>query len=218
VTFLRTLQDRQGLVLSLPTLAQLALGQGDVGRAGQLLAEGLHLAEQADDRLALARGMESVAALVGGQDPGGALRLAGAAAALRESLGAQLTPADRARLEQWQVRALRDLGTTAYSTALAEGRQRALEEAVAVAASTAAAASASARARDPEAALTRREQEVAALLARGLTNRNIAQALVISEGTVRTHVQRVLDKLGLKSRVQLAGSLELRGLLPHLTP
>ena len=51
--------------------------------------------------------------------------------------------------------------------------------------------------------LTRREREVAALVAQGLTNRRIAQTLVISERTVENHVAHILNKLKLHSREQI---------------
>ncbi|MBI3969570.1 MAG: AAA family ATPase [Chloroflexi bacterium] len=61
--------------------------------------------------------------------------------------------------------------------------------------------------------LTEREQDVAELVVRGFTNRQVAERLVITEGTVRTHVDHVLGKLGLSSRTQLAAWAAERGLI-----
>jgi DNA-binding NarL/FixJ family response regulator len=56
---------------------------------------------------------------------------------------------------------------------------------------------------DSPVGLTSREQEVFSLLVRGLSNAEICEALTISDATVKTHVARVLQKLGLRDRVQV---------------
>lgn len=62
--------------------------------------------------------------------------------------------------------------------------------------------------------LTAREGEVAAQVARGLSNREIAEALVIIESTAEVHVKRILSKLHFKSRSQIATWATPRALVP----
>jgi DNA-binding NarL/FixJ family response regulator len=67
--------------------------------------------------------------------------------------------------------------------------------------------------RDPLDELTEREREVFDAMARGLTNTEIAARFVVSEGTVRTHVANVLNKLDLRDRAQVTVYALKRGLV-----
>ena len=58
--------------------------------------------------------------------------------------------------------------------------------------------------KDPHGSLSPREREVYDLLSRGLTNRQIAEALFIEESTVKVHVHHIYDKTGIRSRTALA--------------
>jgi two-component system NarL family response regulator len=65
--------------------------------------------------------------------------------------------------------------------------------------------------------LTRREREVLSLLARGADNITIARSLVISPQTARTHIQNVMGKLGMHSRLEVAMFVTQNGILDELT-
>jgi len=65
-----------------------------------------------------------------------------------------------------------------------------------------------------ESPLSHREEEVLALVAQGMTNREIAENLVLSEHTVRSHVANLLGKLGLSRRVQAAAYAAREGIVP----
>jgi DNA-binding NarL/FixJ family response regulator len=78
--------------------------------------------------------------------------------------------------------------------------QPALERALALRESAAPAAMLAAARESAPDALTAREREIAGLMADGLSNHDIAERLVITEGTVEVHVKHILGKLGLRSR------------------
>ncbi len=71
---------------------------------------------------------------------------------------------------------------------------------------------------DSELLLTRREKEVLNWVARGSSNREIAEALVISENTVKNHMRNILSKLHLSNRSQVMAYALRRGLVNNDDP
>jgi non-specific serine/threonine protein kinase len=207
---MRELGDRVGATRALFHLAEVASLERDQARARRLHAEcALALCELGDATL-LAPCLESLAwsvAALGGSGPAAAVL--GAAAALRERSTAAEQPLYRARLERTVAAARAALGPVAFEAAWSKGRALAPEQAVACALAArepAPEAAAPARKPTPAAAnpLTRREREVATLVARGASNRQIAGDLVIAERTAERHLENILAKLGLQSRTQVA--------------
>ncbi|QKT10822.1 MULTISPECIES: ATP-binding protein [unclassified Rhodococcus (in: high G+C Gram-positive bacteria)] len=194
--------------------------QGDRARASGLFVEALQLTRRVDDHFGGAGCLESMAwgaaALREGER---AAILSGAAEALRQSMGVSvalittmLAPHEECRRLCRQI-----LGDRAFEAAFANGAALEFAEAVDYALgrrdgfelSRAEMEAPTAPMRivmpTPETpALTRRESQVADLVARGLTNREIAEKLVISPRTAEGHVERVLAKLGFGSRAQIA--------------
>lgn len=68
--------------------------------------------------------------------------------------------------------------------------------------------------RQPRPTLTDRERDILAQLARGIGNRDIARALYISEATVKTHLRRIYDKLGVDTRAGAVAVAKEQRLLP----
>ena len=67
--------------------------------------------------------------------------------------------------------------------------------------------------RTPGSSLTRREIEIIKLVAEGLRNKEVAERLSISEGTVKIHLHHIYDKLGVDGRLELLLAAQQRGLL-----
>ena len=67
-------------------------------------------------------------------------------------------------------------------------------------------------------ALTDREKDVLRLVARGATNKDIAEALIITENTVKVHLRNILDKLQLRNRQQAAAYAVQEGLISRVVP
>jgi non-specific serine/threonine protein kinase len=132
-----------------------------------------------------------------------AARLMGAAARLRETIGAPVHPVDRADHERTVALCQAALGLDGYTAAWQAGQSMALDEVIDYAVASPA-VQPEATARGAAQQLTGREREVAVLIARGMSNRQIAETLVIAERTVTNHVEHIFDKLGFRSRAQVA--------------
>jgi DNA-binding NarL/FixJ family response regulator len=130
---------------------------------------------------------------------------------MRESMGAPLHQMHRDLRDAWLVPLQKRLGEGATSLAWNAGHTTPVDKAVALAlVATEAPPAQPKRAAD----LSPREQEVAALLAEGLSNRQIAERLVVTERTVAAHIEHILNKLGFASRHQVGAWAAERNLVP----
>jgi len=127
----REVNDRWGIAGSLADLGNLTLEQGDYAASGELYRESLSLFQELGHKRGIARGLESFAALAAARaDSERALRLAGVAAALRQSIGGPLTVKEQAKLDQCLEPARKKLSTPAARAAWLEGWVMPLEIAV----------------------------------------------------------------------------------------
>jgi non-specific serine/threonine protein kinase len=188
------------------------LDRGDVPAARAALAEGIPLAADVGDRWFVQIGLGACIGLAAKTGrPGLALRLAGAADAYRDANEFSLPVPIAEIIDRWLVPARASAGA-ASGRLIAEGRRLTPEEAVELALRS---EPEEARGPGPRRTLTPREAEVAALVARGLTNREIAAQLFLSVRTVEVHVDHILTKLGYHTRTQLAARAREEGLLPE---
>jgi predicted ATPase/DNA-binding SARP family transcriptional activator/DNA-binding CsgD family transcriptional regulator len=198
--------------------AQVNLGLAFLGLGGHERAEGsfreaLVSSREVGANLQTIEALEGMASLAGAiGEAARAARLWGAAEAAREGASVALPAAEGALLHEPHLASARSrLGEAAWEEALAEGRAMSLEEAAEFALSKEDQPEATIE-QEPSAyvesignLLTPREQEIALLVARGFTNRQIAEELSISERTAGNHVAKILRKLKLRRRTQIGG-------------
>src|SRR5215217_2135352 len=150
-----------------------------------------------------------------------AARLWGVSEIIREAAGFRLPHAAVSvmKYERRLANARASLGEAAFEAAWTEGKAMTIEQTVEYARSKEDTTPPTSPMLDdpptekPLNKLTQREQEIAELVARGLTNRQISNELGISERTAGNHVARILRKLGLRSRAQIASWTTERQLL-----
>jgi DNA-binding CsgD family transcriptional regulator len=195
----------------LDNLGWVALLEGDTERAATEFKEGLMLRREIGEKESLPSTLEGLASVAGTRgEARRAARLFGAARTLREAMSVQQQFGEHALEEPYSSVARTRLDEASWEAAFAEGQAMTYDEVFEYAFSE----------EDPDTSdgptpqalpaeettsnLTRREREVALLVERGLTNRQIASELSISERTVEKHVGKMLKKLGFSSRARIA--------------
>jgi DNA-binding CsgD family transcriptional regulator len=190
--------------LTLARQAPVLAARGEQRQAWTAAAESLELSRRLGDRLGIAHALEAfahVAAYQSGSER--VLWLAAAALRLREEMNAPRSRQEEHALAPLIAHARTAVGDKAATDLETRGHAMSLDETV----SSAMDASHLPQRRwssIPSVELTPRERDVLRLLARGRSNRQIADELVLGERTVEFHVTNILGKLGLRSRAGAA--------------
>lgn len=194
--------DKWGMARALEGLGHLARDSGNTSGAAALHNDALGLRRQIGDAPGIAASLEALAGLaaVAGRHPHAA-RLLGAAQALRDANGYARGPQDSSRHESNLALIRQALSAQDFEAAVTQGGRLSMDEVLAQVSK-----GRGRRGRPPNgwASLTDAEQQVAELVAEGLTNREIAERLFITPGTVRRHMSRIFSKLQITGRVRLA--------------
>ncbi|MGK5552392.1 ATP-binding protein [Actinomadura kijaniata] len=183
------------------------LTTGDTDGAARDLRAALRVKRDLRDRLGIALALDLLgAAMIADGDGAGGARLLGAAERCRSATGMGLFGPHHGMLRELVTGQARDLlGERGFEAACRDGRALDLDDAVAEALGECPGRSAPAvlnGAAGPS--LTPRELQIAELVADGLTNREIADRLVIAKRTADSHVEHILAKLRFSSRSQIA--------------
>jgi non-specific serine/threonine protein kinase len=206
VALFRELGDDRSLSNSLANLGHSALKLGDLLKSTAFFTESLELRQALASTLGIAECLEGFAALANAAGrPRRAARLYGAAEALREIAGAPRADPDRSEQERLVAGVRRRLGEQSFAGEWAAGRTINPEDAARLALRSGEADGGEPGTTRSRSMLTRRELEVAALVARGLTNRQVAEQLLVATRTIETHLEHIFSKLGVQTRAELAG-------------
>ena len=195
----REVGDPRGTANSLANLGHALLALGQPERSAAHFREALELRRSLGNTLGVAECLEGFAATAADvRQARRAARLLGAAAALREITGAPLPTTDRRQYEVLLARMQRQLSPQVLAKEQAIGRAYAPEQAIEYALQVDGDQSGA------RGVLTRREREIAQLVARGFSNRQIAEALLLARRTVGTHLEHIFAKLGVQTRAEVA--------------
>jgi DNA-binding CsgD family transcriptional regulator/tetratricopeptide (TPR) repeat protein len=202
----RSTGSQSGIGTALSLLAELSWRRGDYAHARTLCQQIVQYSWSVGEKRHMATGLEGLAIVAAAETRfETAARLFGAADMLRDVVGPPRQPR-RAEIDRALSTVREVLEDRVFSTVWAEGRVMPPEQvlALALAPPEPAGPPNERPAIDLSSPLSRREREVATLVARGLSNRQIAERLVMSERTVHGHVASILAKLDFRSRSQIA--------------
>ena len=201
----REVGDLYGLKTWLMHLGMAAFIAGELGASKPLFAEALRIAHQIDDRVQQSYLLDALGchAARSGQARLAA-QLLGAGATVRAGAGARVMPFMAPLVEQAESSAIAALGRSRFDAAFLVGSRLDRDAAVGLALGKSSEATGDAPERADSGLLSRREGEVARLIADGLTNKEIGGRLFISEHTVDSHVRAIMNKLGFDSRARIA--------------
>jgi non-specific serine/threonine protein kinase len=175
---------------------------GALAEAQHLQQEALALIRAVDDRSGIALGIHALAWLAAAQgDWRRAARLSGAAEATWRSIPARSPEPLRPYIDDCTRQGRQALGAARWQADYDQGGSLHREAALVLALGEAPPATPLPSDGEP---LTRRQREVAQLVAQGLTDREIAARLTISIRTAESHVEQILARLGFRSRAQVA--------------
>jgi DNA-binding CsgD family transcriptional regulator/tetratricopeptide (TPR) repeat protein len=203
----RDLHSTLGVASALHKLGQTYRLQGETANAQVLFLESLAHQRELDNKQGIAECLAGIGGIAADKDT--AVRLLAASATLLESIGAPLAPVDQKVFEADTFALRTQLTEMEWAAAWEKGCLISLEESVALAHASQP-ADLSLAISPPSAPskqlfpLSPREQEVAALVAHGLSNREIATALTITGKTAANHIEHIMNKLDLRSRTQIA--------------
>jgi predicted ATPase/DNA-binding CsgD family transcriptional regulator len=199
----RQVGDLYAQHMMLLNLGGAALISGDLATSKPLYEQALRIAFQVDDRIGqfyLLAALAYHAATEGRAQV--AAQLLGASYTIRAGAGATVMAMLAPYVEMAEEQAMKTLGPSKYRTEFENGRRLGRDAAVRLALGEPVAAEAQHDRRNG--ALAKREDDVARLVAEGLSNKQIGARLFISERTVDSHVRSILNKLGFNSRAQIA--------------
>jgi non-specific serine/threonine protein kinase len=198
--------DKWGVGTLLGSLGWVALRQRDLKMMRKLLGESLAVRKEVGDQGGIAWCLEKLAEAKYAQSQfKEATRIFASAEALRAPIRSVIDPVDQPDYRRLLADLRSTLGHDAFVALWVEGKSMKLDDVIDLALSESETrVESTSTEKERFGGLTAREREVAAWIAQGKSNREIAAEMTVGTKTIETYVTRILNKLGFDSRVQIA--------------